>query len=138
MVKNIYIYDGLSKEANFKKTMYISITSIRLRSLWQFFHLSYLGMNIVKQIRKEKGFLKMKNTGFGYLHYTITSWESEEDLKRFYKTGAHLKSMGESANLATEIGTYTYQSDQFPDWKEAKSLLQEKGKILTFGERVKA
>ncbi|MFT5646264.1 MAG: hypothetical protein ACI976_000942 [Aureispira sp.] len=58
--------------------MTITITSIRLRSLWYFFKLSLHGLKMTLQIRKASGFIKVKNTGFGYLHYTMTAWESKE------------------------------------------------------------
>ena len=65
----------------------------------------------------------MKNTGFGYLHYTLTLWQAEDDLKRFARTGAHLAAMKQSASLATEIRTYTFQAEKLPDWNRAKQLL---------------
>jgi heme-degrading monooxygenase HmoA len=81
-------------------------------------------------MKNEKGFLKMKNTGFGLMHYTLSAWETEEDVKRFYKQGAHLDAMKKAAFIATETKTYTYPAAKFPGWKEAKKLLQEKGKVL--------
>ena len=73
----------------------------------------------------------MKSTGFGYLHFTLSAWEMEENLKQFAREGAHLDAMKKSSAIANEIRTYTYQSDQTPDWAEAKQLLSEKGKVLT-------
>lgn len=110
--------------------MFVTVTSIRLKKWWHFFRLSYYGMLITRQLKKEKGFLRMKNTGFGLLHYTLSAWESEEDLKRFYKLGAHLDAMKKSAKIASETKTFTYQTDKFPEWKEAKKLLSENGKVL--------
>ena len=74
----------------------------------------------------------MKNTGFGYMHYTLSAWQSEEDLKRFAKSGAHLDAMKKSKEIATELATYTYQGEEMPDWTKAKALLLEKGKLLKF------
>ena len=74
----------------------------------------------------------MKNTGFGYMHYTLSAWKSEEDLKRFAHSGAHKEAMKQTKQLATEIKIYTYQGSEFPSWEEAKQLLNEKGKKLTF------
>ena len=34
----------------------------------------------------------------------------------------------ESKKIAKTISTYTYDAEQIPDWKTAKSLLNEKGK----------
>ena len=90
------------------------------------------GLKISNQAKKEKGFIAMKNTGFGKLHYTLSHWQTEEDLKRFAQSGEHLKAMKDGGKLASEIKTYTYSSDQLPDWKSAKKLLSEKGKPLTF------
>jgi len=112
--------------------MIITVTSIRLRKWWLYFYLTTLAFKITLQLRKQKGFVKMKNTGFGYLHFTLSVWETEEDLKRFAREGAHLKAMKKSSVLATEIRTYTYQDVCPPNWKEAKNLLLEKGKVLTF------
>lgn len=74
----------------------------------------------------------MKNTGFGYLHFTLSVWEKEDDLKRFAREGAHLKAMKRSSTIASEVRTYTYESNESPNWKEAKQLLLEKGKVLTW------
>lgn len=110
--------------------MVVSITSIRLRSLWKFFQLSYYALQIVRQTKQEKGFISLKNMGFGYLHYTLTAWESEEDLRRFARSGAHLESMKKSSVLAREIRTYSYESDKLPGWTEARRLLSEHGKVF--------
>jgi hypothetical protein len=111
--------------------MYITLTSIRLRSFWHFFKLSYFGLQITLQARKEKGFIKMKNTGFGYMHYTASAWETEEDLKRFSHSGAHLAAMKQSRSIATEVRIYTFKSEKMPGWKETKQLLCEKGKVYS-------
>ncbi|MBK5284537.1 MAG: DUF3291 domain-containing protein [Bacteroidia bacterium] len=112
--------------------MIITVTSIRLRSVWHFFKLSLFGMKIVRQTKQEKGFVRMKNTGFGYMHYTLSVWESEEDMKRFARSGAHAAAMQQSKNIADEIRTYTYTGEQLPSWQEVKRILKEKGKVLTF------
>jgi hypothetical protein len=112
--------------------MHVTVTSLKLRSVWGFFKLSLFGLKISQQAKAEKGFIAIKNTGFGLLHYTLTHWQTEEDLKRFAHNGQHQLAMKESAKLATEIRTYTYASEALPDWATAKKLLNEKGKLLTF------
>ena len=113
--------------------MSITITYIRLNSLWKFFRLSWLGYKIMKQAQKQPGFIRMKNTGFGYMHYTLSAWENEAAMKAFaYKPGAHLDAMKESRRLASAIGTYTFQSEKLPDWEEARRLVDEKGRALPF------
>ena len=113
--------------------MVITVTYIKLRSPWKFFRLSIFGYKVQKQLKGEKGFIKLKNTGFGKDHYTLSAWQSTEDLKRFSKTGAHAEAMRSSKELSTEIRIYTYDGDSMPGWKDAKNLVLERGKVLNFG-----
>ena len=124
--------NSLTRSPIYKGTMFVTVTSLKLKSVWGFFKLSLFGLKISNQAKKEKGFVAMKNTGFGYLHYTLTQWQREEDLKRFARSGEHLTAMKKSATLANEIRTYTYASDRMPDWNSAKKLLIENGKSVTF------
>ena len=112
--------------------MFVTITSLKLKSVWGFFKLSWLGLKISNQAKKEQGFLAIKNTGLGYMHYTLTQWQTEDDLKRFAHSGEHLNAMKGGGKLATRICTYTYATDRMPDWSSAKKLLHEKGKPLTY------
>ena len=113
--------------------MIITITSIRLKSIWKFFKLSLFALQNTKQLHKSKGMLKFKKTGLGRLHYTLTVWETEDDLKTFaYGNGSHKQFMSRSKEIASEIGTYTFESNEIPDWKTAKKLLSEKGRFLNF------
>lgn len=112
--------------------MIINVTSIRLRSLWNFFALSYNGLLISRQAKSQPGLIRMKNRGFGYDHYTLSVWEDKESLKKFARSGAHLEAMKKSGELATEIRTYSYQGDKIPSWKEAEAMLREKGKVFRY------
>jgi len=113
--------------------MVVTITSIRLKSIWKFFALSSFALQITRQLYKSKGMLKFRKTGLGKLHFTMTVWESEVDMKNFaYSNGAHMKFMKKSASIASELGTYTFESNEIPDWKTAKQLLVDKGKFLNF------
>ncbi len=112
--------------------MVIAVTSLKLRRLWGFFKMSYLSMHVVRQTKTQPGFISMKHTGFGYLHYTLSAWKSEEEVKQFARSGAHREAMKFSRSLATEIRIYTFQCDEIPDWKEAKQLLLENGKVYSF------
>jgi hypothetical protein len=112
--------------------MMITVTSIRLRSVWGFFRLSLFGMKIHRQLQTQPGFLKIRHTGFGYMHYTLTAWESAEAIKDFVRSGAHLIAMKSSRALSTEIRTYTFTAGSMPGWEEAKRELSAHGKVLHF------
>jgi len=112
--------------------MEITLTSIRLRHWWGYFPLTYNAMKIMFQLKQEKGFIQMKNTGRGYLHFTMSAWETPEDRARFSRQGAHAKAMQLSARLSNEITVHSYQAEQLPHWPKAKKLLQEKGSRIKF------
>lgn len=113
--------------------MIITITSLRLRSLFGFFPLTYTAMGIVKQIRKQAGFRGMKNTGFGYLHYTMSAWDSAQAAKDFAHSGAHKAAMAKGGALATEIRVHTYEAAAMPGWAEAKRLVAGNGRSFAYG-----
>lgn len=111
--------------------MMITITSIRLRSPWMFFRLSYHAMKIMFQL-KNTGVLAFRKQGFWKTHYTLTAWKTEDELKDFAHSGAHLFAIKQSAVIAEEIRTLTLPMESIPDWKEAKKLLLDKGKCFSF------
>lgn len=92
--------------------MFITLTYIKLRSVWKLFPLTFNAMKIVNQLKGENGFVKMKSTGFGLNHYTMSSWKTEEDRQRFYRSGAHGAAMKKSANIASEIRTLNYTAEE--------------------------
>jgi len=112
--------------------MIVSLTYLRLKSIWKFFPLSYNAMQIIQQTKTQKGFIKMKSIGFGYHHYTLSVWQEEKDLKEFSQSGAHLRAMKKSNSIASEIRTYTGSHENIPSWKEVKIILREKGKVHSF------
>lgn len=109
--------------------MKATITSLELKSPWQFFSLSANALKILNQLKTTRH-LDFKKTGFWTTHYTMTLWESEEELRAFATSGAHLEAMKKSKQIAKEIRTITIDTDKLPDWKEAKELLL-KAKVLT-------
>lgn len=105
--------------------MKIAITSIRLKSPFKFFVLSYKAMGIMQQLKKSKC-VAMKKRGFWTMHYTMTSWENEKDMKDFAGSGAHLEAMKETSKIAHEVKSVTIDANDFPDWKTAKQMLNRK------------
>jgi heme-degrading monooxygenase HmoA len=110
--------------------MYVTITEIELKSIWHFFKLSQLALGITLQMKKSNGFREFKKTGFGKKHYTISQWDSQIDMKNFATSANHLAAMKQSAKLANKIVTLSYESESIPEWKEAKILLESKGKVI--------
>ncbi len=112
--------------------MKATITSIKLKSWFSFFPLSMYAMQVIRQMNSS-GHLDFKKTGIGKLHYTMSLWKNEEDMRNFARSGAHLQAMRNSSKIATEIRTITIDTDQLPGWSDAKSLLMSPDvKVIVF------
>ncbi len=109
--------------------MYITVTSLRLRSPLHFFKLSWQAMKIIRQVRKA-GAIHYRSTGFWKDHYTLSVWNSMDQLHEFARNGAHQQSMNTKAEIAEYISTYTFESNSVPDWKTAKQLLKQHGRVI--------
>jgi heme-degrading monooxygenase HmoA len=103
--------------------MKLSITYIELKSPLKFFSLSWMAMHIMLQLRKTncKGF---KKTGIWTSHYTMSLWETEADMNAFFRSGAHLDAMRNSAKIASFIKVLTIDADNFITWADAKKQLE--------------
>jgi len=110
--------------------MKASITSIELKGPMKFFALSSQALKVTKQL-KATNHIAFKKSGFWTKHYTMTLWKSEEELKAFAQSGAHIEAMKASKEIAKEIRTITIDTDKLPNWKEAKNLLQN-GKVFKY------
>ncbi|MEM6348356.1 MAG: DUF3291 domain-containing protein [Bacteroidota bacterium] len=111
--------------------MKITITSLELKSPFKFFALSRYALAITRQL-KNTNCAAYKKQGIWTKHYTMTLWASDSELQDFARSGAHLESMKKSKSIAKEIVTLTIDGSALPTWEEAKTLLETKGKRLTF------
>lgn len=110
--------------------MKATITSIELRGPFKFFALSATALNILRQLRATN-YKDFRKKGVWTTHYTMTLWNTEEELKEFARSGAHLEAMKNSGKIAKEIRTITIDAKELPDWSAAKKLL-ERGKVIKF------
>lgn len=111
--------------------MFVTITYIKLRSPIKYLALVGNAMKIALQLRNTNC-LSYRFHGFWTKHYTMTSWDSVEAMKKFARSGSHLDAMKKSASISKEIRTLTIEASSLPKWSEAKSLLFKDGKILNF------
>lgn len=111
--------------------MFVTITSLELKTPFKFFALSLYALKIIKQLQQTPCVDK-KTTGIWTKHYTMTLWKTEEDLKNFAMQGAHLEAMRKGGLIAKEIKVLTYEADKLPDWKTAKQQLQAQGRSYTY------
>ena len=111
--------------------MKLTITSVELKNPFTFFFFANYARKNVGQLKSSPA-VKFKSTGIWTRHYTMSLWNNEEDLKTYARTGHHKESMSRSAKMCKEIRTLTIDRDEMPSWKEAKAMLMEQGKVLTF------
>lgn len=111
--------------------MLIAVTSIELRSPLKFFGFSLMVFQILQQIKTSQC-LYYKTSGLLLTHFTITAWENETQMNSFSRNNPHLAAMKKSPAIAKEIRILSFEADSMPDWKMAKKLLYEKGKVLSF------
>lgn len=111
--------------------MKLTITSLELKSPFRFFALSYKAMKIIQQLKNTEC-VAYKSQGFWTMHYTMSLWENEGQIRDFARSGQHLEAMKQSSKIAREIRVLTIDADKIPKWKEAKHLLKIKGKVYKY------
>ena len=111
--------------------MKVTITSLELKSPWSFFSLANQSRKILQQL-KGTPVQKTKTMGFWTRHYTMTLWENEADMKAFARSGEHLNGMKMAGKFSKEIRILTIDAAQLPNWKAAKQMLLEKGKVYKY------
>jgi len=99
--------------------MVVTVTYIKLKNPFLFLKLSMFGYKIMHQTMQSRGFIRMKNKGFWNDRCTLSAWQKMEDVKSFAQIGDHQTAMKQSKEISNKIITYTYATEQFPDWESA-------------------
>lgn len=105
--------------------MFISITYIKVSSIWKVpMFMQHVG-RINRQIARAKGVLAKRQKAGISRNYTITAWESKEAMMRFRNNGAHLEAMKATRHISNEYGSFHYTADHLPGWKEAIAMAHQ-------------
>ena len=107
--------------------MYISITGLKPKGFFSFLKFWFLAIPSFRQAEKSNGNIHTSTKQMHGYQCTVSAWESREVMLEFMRSGAHLKAMKAFHSIATGR-TYGYESETIPNWDEAYTLLQEKGK----------
>lgn len=82
-----------------------------------------------KQAEYSEGLIKTLVTAkFPYNFYTLSAWDSVENIKSFLKSEPHLSAIRVTKRIAKSANTRRWESDNFPSWEEAFRLLNENPK----------
>ncbi len=111
--------------------MIVSITRLKLRSAWKLGSFMSYTAKAVQQLNKSKCVNFKANIGLTD-HYTLSIWENRKDMLEFSRSGDHAKAVKNARRIASEIRIYEMEGNEFPNWKTAKSLVNEKGKRIEY------
>jgi hypothetical protein len=116
----------------YKETMwFVSITRLRIRSV-RFLPLFFLyTFRSLQQVKKAHGFLggellPDRNRTF----WTMTTWESQDSMRRFMTEGSHRAAMPHLLNWCDEASVVHWEQpeDVLPKWDEADRRMRESGR----------
>eukprot|EP00546_Thalassionema_frauenfeldii_P012316 CAMPEP_0178925146 /NCGR_PEP_ID=MMETSP0786-20121207/17740_1 /TAXON_ID=186022 /ORGANISM="Thalassionema frauenfeldii, Strain CCMP 1798" /LENGTH=113 /DNA_ID=CAMNT_0020599975 /DNA_START=74 /DNA_END=411 /DNA_ORIENTATION=- len=108
--------------------MYVSITGLRLRSIWHYPQFGYHAMCSKQQAEKALGNLSTQTTSANGIQHTLTVWKDRDSMIKFMASGAHAKAMKITSDVASFIRVYGYETDKVPTWEEAIAIWAEKGR----------
>jgi quinol monooxygenase YgiN len=110
---------------------FISVTRLRLRSVWHLPRFLWLTIPAGAQARKADG-----NLGFEALRdaklafWTKTAWRDEAAMRAFMVSGAHRKAMPVLKHMCDEASgaNWVQEGPALPSWQEAHRRMQESGR----------
>ncbi len=109
---------------------FVSVTRLRLRSILFLPRFIWLNGLVVRQIVKSPGFREGKLLVDAHLTlWTITSWDSEGQMRAYRDDGAHRAVMPKLAAWCDEasVAKFADQAD-LPTWEEAHAQIVSNGR----------
>ena len=102
--------------------MIATATVFKLKHWWRYFSFFGYTYNALKQARASSGIVHLRIRPFRLM--TLTVWKSEEDMKNFRNSGAHLIAMKKSNHFGT-IRSVTWETENVPTWVHARDKLSD-------------
>ena len=111
---------------------FVSVTRLRVKSL--FFLIPFMGANeaSVKEIKVSKGLLKGKELIDKKLTFwTVTIWENEESMKKFRGSIAHRNAMQQLPVWCNEASYHHWIQEDYelPSWDAISKKLFSEGRL---------
>jgi hypothetical protein len=111
---------------------FASVTRLRVRALSYMPAFLWYTLRSQRQVVRAPGFVGGRLLVDSHRTYwTLTVWDSEQNMKKFRGAGAHSKVMPKLANWCDEAA-YTHwmpASDDVPTWEEAYEKMLSDGKL---------
>lgn len=107
--------------------MFVSVTRLRLKGKRKLPVFVWHTVKSISQSRKAEGLLYSSFTKEGWdTYWTLTIWENKNSMKEYRNKGSHLKAMKVSRNIADDLESINWESDNKPSWDECKERLNNK------------
>ena len=111
--------------------IFVSLTRLRLRS-FRFVPLFFAhAIRSVSQVKKAPGFLHgALLDDRSWTFWTMTAWDSQENMRQFMTTGAHKSAMPHLLHWCDEacVAHWEQPEDSLPSWTEADKRMREEGR----------
>lgn len=109
--------------------MKLALSYVSLSNVFMLIPFLLHARKIKRQLKSsECTMYKIQNTVLN--HYTMSLWSSEEAMRRFSSSGAHLEAMLyiHRRRISKDEKFLTIDSTELLEWDVAKKLVKEKGK----------
>jgi Antibiotic biosynthesis monooxygenase. len=108
--------------------IYVSVTRLRLKSIFSVIPFLVLNERAVKQVVQSPGFLRgglLVDRRLAF--WTVTAWENEAAMKAYRGTDAHRRAMPKLAGWCDEgaVTHWPQESPAIPEWLELWKRLSE-------------
>ncbi len=111
------------------RSVYVSITGLKVRNLWQVPLFWRHAVAAMSQARSAKGCIQADAQTINGIHHTRSVWTNRDAMLAYIRSGAHLKAMQSFHHFATGK-TVGYETKDIPDWTQVHAIWQEKGKVV--------
>jgi Domain of unknown function (DUF3291) len=111
--------------------VFISVTRLKIRSLRFVPLFAFHTFRSLRQVRKAPGFQNgavLADRGWAF--WTMTAWDSQENMRKFMTTDSHKKAMPHLLNWCDEasVAHWIQPETILPSWTEADKRMREEGR----------
>lgn len=107
--------------------VYVSITGLRVNSVWQEWRFWYHALASMAQAKRSAGIVSADARTINGVRHTLTVWESEATMRQFLYRGPHRRAIRAFPGIASGK-TFGYVTDKPPGWDQVHQIWLERGK----------